>query len=594
MALRVALGRRADMGAADPRRFDAESEAFERLDTLKKLDAPEARTALLDLARAIDEPNAKAKAESFETLADGRFLLGNTDDAIRLMLEGATCAETADRRELAGRLRFCAAAILFKNEDYNRCDQVLTQLVADPRIGAVRPRASLLRILARERASASGKEEEINSYIEALTTHLRDFADDPTSGEARWLLGKARLRDGRRDEAFALWGAVARDSSRWLESRLAIIETLREEIASQCELGDRAKAEGLKREAEAKTDETRARCRDAGERFAVELAKARLDLIPGIGKPRIALEVCERLRQTTGRLSQREQAERLRIVALALNERFLDADRAARPIVGKLSVADALDMTRLLDRAAGEIESDVSRRRIGQLMTDLLAPLDAIRNDPAALNIRDEFLLRRARGLSFAGATESAWKIVMSWNPDQENLDEARLDALGDLEIRLGAFDRAAGTFRLLIKRRRAGSIAWLDAHHGLALAYARSGRERGDEAHPRDRIAPPRFRRRSCSREIRAFETRYRSKMIAPNRVEAILPRDRWMQDSSIQNARIHAEKTMSDRAESSRAYPSGGLLDARFKHSKCKNSCREDLRGYRSQAILRQAADS
>ena len=121
-----------------------------------------------------------------------------------------------------------------------------------------------------------------------MTTHLRDFADDPTSGEARWLLGKARLRSGRRDEAFALWGAVARESSRWLESRLAIVETLREEIASQWELGDRAKAESLKREAEAKTGETRARCRDAGERFAVELAKARLDLIPGIGKPRDA------------------------------------------------------------------------------------------------------------------------------------------------------------------------------------------------------------------------------------------------------------------------------------------------------------------
>ena len=145
------FARRAGLGAADPHRFEVESEAFERLETLKKLDAPEARTALLDLARAIDEPNAKAKAESFETLADGRFLLGNIDDAIRLMLEGAMCRR--DRR--APRTRrpasVCAAAILFKQEDYNRCDQVLTQLVADPRIGALRPRASLLRILAHER-----------------------------------------------------------------------------------------------------------------------------------------------------------------------------------------------------------------------------------------------------------------------------------------------------------------------------------------------------------------------------------------------------------------------------------------------------------
>ena len=144
-------------------------------------------------------------------------------------------------------------------------------------------------------------------------------------------------------------------------------------------------------------------------------------------------------------------------------------------------------MTRLLDRAAGEIESDVSRRRIGQLMTDLLAPLDSIRNDPAALTIRDDFLLRRARGLSFAGATESAWKIVMTWNPDQERLDEDRLDALGDLEIRLGAFDRAAGTFRILIKRRRVGTIAWLDARHGLATCLCSIGSlERGVETHPR------------------------------------------------------------------------------------------------------------
>ncbi len=477
LALRVALGRRAGSPETDTRRGEAEAEAFERLEILKKMNAPEARTALLDLARAIDEPNPKAKPESFETLADGRFLLGDSDKAIRLMLEGATQAEKANRLKLAGRLRYRAAAFLFQKEDFAQCDQVLTKLVADPIYGDVRPRASLLRILARERSALPGQDEARRAYIDSLTTHLRDFPADPTSGEARWRLGKASMLSGRRKEAFSLWNAVSRDSSRWLESRLAILETLREEIAADWKRGDQAEAERLKREAQTKSEETRTHCRDAAERFALELAKARLNLIPGIGNPRLALDDCERLRGAPGRLSQRVQAEHLRIVALALNRRFRDADFAASPVKGKLSPADALDMARLLDRAAEGIESDADRRRCGQLMTDLLAPLDSLPTDPAAANLRDEFFLRRTRGLAFAGATESAWKILMSWNPDQEKLDDPRLEVLADLEIRLGAFDRAVSTYRLLIQRRRTGSSAWLDARYGLALAYDRSGR---------------------------------------------------------------------------------------------------------------------
>lgn len=477
LALRVALARRSGMSAKDPGRLVAEAEAIERLNTLKKLNSPEARPALLDLARAIGEPAPGSKPEVFETLAEGRFLLGDSEQATRLLLEGADRAETLKDPTAAGRLRYRAAAFLYQNGEDARCDRVLSKILDEPRYGSIRSRASLLRILARQRTAEGGNEVDIRSYVDSLTRHLKDFADDPLSGEARWRLGKVRLGSGDRREAFALWSAIGRDSSRWLESRLAILEALREEIASRRKLGDQTEAERLRREAETVIVESRKHARDAAERFAFQLESIRLDLLPGIGNARAALESCDRLREEPGRLSQREAAERLRIVALALNDRFLEADRAAGPIKGRLHSAEALDMARLLDVAAELSESDGNRRRMGRIMADLLAPFEISGRDPAEANLRDEFFLRRARGLAFAGSTDAAWKTVLAWNPETNRLDEARLDALADLEIRLRAFDRAVSTYRLLLKRRPSGSLAWLDARYGLALALERSGR---------------------------------------------------------------------------------------------------------------------
>ena len=63
----------------------------------------------------------------------------------------------------------------------------------------------MLRTLARGRGLATREPEASRaSYLSALESQVRDFPDEPSTGEAQWLLGQVRLAGGRLDEALAL------------------------------------------------------------------------------------------------------------------------------------------------------------------------------------------------------------------------------------------------------------------------------------------------------------------------------------------------------------------------------------------------------
>ena len=55
------------------------------------------------------------------------------------------------------------------------------------------------------------------AYAEALERQVRDFPADPTSDEARWLLGELTVGASDRDRARRLWAAIPTGSPRWLD-----------------------------------------------------------------------------------------------------------------------------------------------------------------------------------------------------------------------------------------------------------------------------------------------------------------------------------------------------------------------------------------
>lgn len=480
LTLRVRLAQR-DALPPGPERAEAEADAIRRVAALRAAGVPEARPALLALAQAIPEPAATAGPDAWELLAEGHLARGDSERASRLSLVGAAKAEALGKPEAAWTLRYRAGAILFQAEQYERADPLLTRILNAPAAGSLRPKASLLRLLARGRlADAQRSESARTAYREALEAHLKAFPDDPTAAEARWLLGRERLAAGDDEPAIALWSAVPRDSARWLDARLSVAQARREAVEARRIHGDPETSARQMDEVRRFLDEALDQAQAPPERFEIELRRVALELIPGLGRPEEALRRCDRLLVSPRLAEQRERAQHLRIVALALVGRFLDASREARAEGGSARPADLLAAALPLDRAAAAAESDLTCRRLGQI-EQILADGVLTRSAGLPPAERDEARLRQARAILFGGDPDGARQALEKWAVAPEALDPDLLADLADLEVRLEHNERALVAYRLLAQRRRPGTLPWFEARYFLALVLDRSGR--ADEA---------------------------------------------------------------------------------------------------------------
>jgi tetratricopeptide (TPR) repeat protein len=475
LALRVRLAQR-ESSPEGGERHKAEAEAFRLAESLRQAKAPEARLALVELARAMETPDAEQGPDAWDDLAEGQLVLGQPERAARLCLLGSDQAQALGQADRARTLRYKAAGILFEAAKYARVGPILMPLIDDAQAGPLRPKASLLRILALGRAWSAGESgASREEYVRALVSHLRLFPIDPTAGEARWLLGRLKLDAGDRDEAIALWSAIPPGNGRRLDAQLAIAGIHHQAVDAGRLAGDRVELAHQMDIARIHLDDAFKETRDPVQRMEIELEQAVLDLTPGAGDPDEALKLCERLAQDAPRADLRERGNLLRIVALAEKGRYADAERRLRESAPGGSARDLLPAARLLDRFASAADSDLVRRRIGPLMGLAVGGLLA---RPSALKPAEamEARLCQARGLLFGGDPDAARKAVESWPTTSDPVPTELLHDLADLYTQVGASSLAVDAYRLLMKRSRPGSIPWFDARLGLAQSYAQAG----------------------------------------------------------------------------------------------------------------------
>ena len=454
-----------------------EAEVFRVVAPLRDANRPESRRALMELARAIDEPGATSPPDWWGTLAEGHLLLLEPERAARL------ASKAADRAEATGGdaapLRFKAGASWFQAEKFAEADSLLSQVADDSKAPRpLRAKAGMLRAMSRGRALAAHQPGGSKaSYLAALEGQIRDFADEPASGEARWLLGKLRLASNRRDDAIALWSGITHGQGRWLEAQRdaadQAIDAIEDQWINRERSAVRLRVESTRRMIRAALDQAG----EGEESVTLGIRLARLESIPGVGQPAEAVKILDRLLRGPAGPEQHRQVRLARMVALAEQNRFAEAEVIARNEAKGDELAPLLPSIRLLDRLAGETEGDLLRKRTGALLRVLLDRwVDPV--DRAPVDDRDEARLRQARALLFTGDVASARKAIARWGGPSGGLDNPGLIRdIGDTYFRLEAYALAVDVERLRGTKLEAGSPAWFDARYCLALALYRSDR---------------------------------------------------------------------------------------------------------------------
>lgn len=476
LAFGVALARFQDLPKG-PARSKVEADLFHRAEALRESGGGEARSSLAALARVVEEPGPGLGPDSWDALAEGQSLLGHPGRAGTLAATAAEKAQALGHRERANRLRQRAAAFFFQDEAFGRAEALLTRVFDDPQAGDLRPKAGLLRILARAKLLEEGRGgEAASSYLQALEAQIREFPKDEGANEARWRLGRARLAAGDRERAVDLWSDIPRGSPRWLGARLAVLDLLEDDLEAPLLNEDMAAAHRVMEEAQRLLDRTSTEAGDGPEHAEVDLRRALLDLTPHVGRPDAALAACDRLVRSSGREALRDRARRLRIIALAQLGRSVDAEREARAESTTARPEELFEILRRLDRAAWASESDLARRRMGGILRTLLAPILAKPGDFPPARVA-EAAIRLARARHYGGDQDGARKTLLDAKIALVTLDDRLLSDLADIAAELEAQDVAIDAYRLLARHRHAGSIPWLAARYGQALAYSRADR---------------------------------------------------------------------------------------------------------------------
>lgn len=277
-----------------------------------------------------------------------------------------------------------------------------------------------------------------------------------------------------------MWSAIAIESPRWLDSRLAIAALDRQELDRQQINPERHQVTESFEHADRFLDGATEQARSEEGKAELLLARARLNLTPTVGKPATARDLCGRVSRLPGAPGFQYRARLYRLIALVELGRYVEAERDAQNHWSwrNPTEQDALfDAVRLLDQCAATAESDLRQRRFGLVLRLIVEPLVMNSDEKMDQNHHSELAMRLTRALLFTGADRDARRSVASWRGGPQATDERLLRDLGDTYRRLEVYTLDIDVQRLRLKNNPSGSLPWLDARYALALAYFHTGR---------------------------------------------------------------------------------------------------------------------
>ncbi len=462
----------------------AENDLFRAAGELRKTPSLELRSALVEIAARRLNPDASQPPEVWETLAASYGAAGDPATAGAQMTIAANRAAALGQAETAASYRLKAGGFLFQAGKFTEADTVLSQLADSPGPPpSLRAKAGMLRAVARGRAVAAGTSGASTArYIAALEQQIRDFPKDPSTDEARWLLGKAVVANSQRDRAEALWSAIEPGSPHWLESRVAILSLDRDQLALDEISPDRTRMAETYARARKFAIETYKQARTEPDKSTLLLERARLDLIPSVGQPQSARDACEQIARLPATPAHAYHARLLRLVAQVELGRYIEAEREAQshPAWKVPTELNAFfDAIRLLDQCASAAETDLRQRRFGLVLRLLVEPV--LKSDEEMPpELRSELAFRETRALLFTGADRDARLSLAAWKDlDSFTASDHFLRELGDTYNRLEIYSHAIDVERLRMKNSAPGSLPWFDARYALALAYFHTGKLR-------------------------------------------------------------------------------------------------------------------
>jgi hypothetical protein len=475
--LRLRLAERAGL-AAGADRFPVEQEIFRLANSLRQRNSGEATQALAALAQSGLEPDPRHEPIVWDILAQASEVRGDAGKAAEREERAARRAEEMGQSQAAAGFRLRGGGFLFQAGKFVEADALLSRVADDPKAGALRAKAGMLRGLARGRALAAGAAGVTTAaYAAALKQQIRDFPNDPATDEARWLLGSLLRAFGEPSRASALWMEIPPGSSRWLDARLAVAEINLTALEKKLVTGDRLSLADSYRRAQAHLSESLQQAKSDAEQAGLSLAQARLNLVPGVGRPELAMALLDQ----TGRMalspSDRYRTRLLRMVGLVrVGPPFMEAEREAQTHStwaepsGRSSFFDA---TGLLDECASHSEVDLHQRRLGLVLRLLVQGPAAEADDEKWTPLEQaELKIRLARALLFLGDQRGARASLRGWPGPPPSTGDDLLRDLADIYNRLEAYELAVDVQRLRSKNLVVGSPSWFEARYGQALAY--------------------------------------------------------------------------------------------------------------------------
>jgi tetratricopeptide (TPR) repeat protein len=478
--LRARLAQLAGLTAGQER-IAVETDLFRAVGELRKGSSPEARQALLELAQSRLNPDSGHTPEVWDAMAAAYGTAGDPASAGAQMTLAANRALALGRPDDAKSYRLRAGGFLYQAGNFAEADTLLSGVADKPGPTPLRAKAGMLRALARGRSVALALPGSSRArYIAALERQVRDFPGDPSTDEARWLLGTMAADDLERERALQLWSAIDTRSPHWLESRQATLKLDRDQLELKQLNPDRKQLADLLERADQFAIASINQARTESDKTELHLERARLALTPSVGFPERARELCELVSRQPADPVHQYRARMLRLVALVQMSRYVEAEREAYShpswrVAGETSVL--FDAIRLLDQCASTAESDLRQRRFGLTLKLLIEPV-LKSDDEMPPSDRTELAIRETRALLFTGADRDARRSLSAWGDlDRFTQNDRILRDLGDTYNRLEIYSHAVDVERLRMKNNPPGSLAWFDARYGLALAYFHTGK---------------------------------------------------------------------------------------------------------------------